>query len=385
MNRMLMDATAIVGIGETAFAKNLDPSELELACQAIKAALDDAGIKASEVDALSSYTMEESLEFDVARNLGMGDIHFFSQVGYGGGAGCGAVGHVAMAVATGVANVGVVWRARKRSDPRKRVWAQVSPLVTDHWKYSRPWGLLRPVDEVAMFWRRYMHEFGATRDHLANVALACRRHANRNPRAFMHKRPMSRDEYMQARWISEPLCLFDNCLESDGALAVVIVSAARAKDCAQPPAYIHAWSQGLPRQHQNMTNYHGDNPMRGAAWAAASNLWRQSELRPRDVKVAQIYDAFTPLIPFCLEAYGFCAEGEGGAFTDNGAIELGGRLPINTSGGSLSEAYIHGMNLITEGVRQIRGTSTAQVPGADTCLVTSAYVVPTSAVLLRRG
>ncbi|MBI4517095.1 MAG: lipid-transfer protein [Deltaproteobacteria bacterium] len=384
MEKMLKDKTAIVGISETAFGKSLQPSELELACQAIKAALDDAGIKPSEVDALSSYTMEETLEFEVARNLGMGDITFFSQVGYGGGAGCAAVGHVSMALATGVANVGVVWRARKRSDPRKRVWAQATARITDHWKYSRPWGLLRPVDEVAMFWRRYMHLYGATRDHLANVALACRKHANRNPRAFMHERTLTRDEYMNARWISEPLCLFDNCLESDGALAVVIVRADRAEDCRQPPAYIHAWSQGLTRQHQNMTNYHGDNPMQGAMWAAGNNLWRQSDLRQHDVKVGQIYDAFTPLIPFCLEALGFCQQGEGGPFTDNGAIELGGRLPVNTSGGSLSEAYVHGMNLITEGVKQIRGTSTAQVPNAGVCLVTSAYVVPTSAMLLRR-
>jgi acetyl-CoA acetyltransferase len=381
---MLKDRTAIVGIGESVFGKNLGPTEIELACRVIKAALDDAGIKPGEVDALSSYTMEETLEFEVARNLGMGDLTFFSQIGYGGGAGCAAVGHVAMAVATGVSNVGVVWRSRKRSDPRKRVWAQATARVSDHWKYSRPWGLLRPVDEVAMFWQRYMHEYGATRDHLANVALACRRHANTNPRAFMYDRTLTRDAYMAARWISEPLCLFDNCLESDGALAVVIVRAERAKDCPHPPAYIHAWSQGLTRQHQNMTNYHSENPMKGAAWAVAKNLWRQAELQPRDVKVAQIYDAFTPLIPFSLEAFGFCKQGEGGAFTENGAIELGGRLPVNTSGGSLSEAYIHGMNLVTEGVRQIRGTSTAQVPGADVCLVTSAYVVPTSAVLLRR-
>jgi len=384
MGRTLTDATAIVGIGESLFAKNLEPSELELACQCVKAALDDAGIAPADVDALSSYTMEETLEFEVARNLGMGDITFFSQVGYGGGAGCGAVGHAAMAVATGMANVGVVWRSRKRSDPRKRVWAQVGARVSDHWKYSRPYGLIRPVDEVAMFWRRYMHEYGATRDHLANVALACRRHANRNPRAFMYQRTLTREEYMRARWVSEPLCLYDNCLESDGALAVVIVRAERAKDCPQPPAYIHAWSQGLTRQHQNMTNFHSKNPLLGASWATARNMWRQADFGPHDVKVAQIYDAFTPLIPFSLEAFGFCNVGEGAAFTENGAIELGGRLPINTSGGSLSEAYIHGMNLITEGVKQIRGTSTAQVPNADVSLVTSAYVVPNSAVLLRR-
>jgi len=384
MNGILKDKAAIVGIGETALGKNLQPSELELACQAIKAALDDAGIKPSEVDALSCYTMEQTPEFEIARCLGFGELTFFSQVHYGGGAGCGAVGHVAMAVATGMANVGVVWRSRKRSDPRSRVWAQAVSRVSDHWKYSRPWGLLRPVDEVAMFWRRYMHEYGATRDHLANVALACRRHANLNPRAFMYGRKLTREAYMSARWISEPLCLFDNCLESDGALAVVIARADRAKDCPQPPAYIHAWSQGMTREHQNMTNYHGENLLRGAMWAVGKNLWRQSDFRPADVKVAQIYDAFSPLIPFSLEALEFCKPGEGAAFTENGALELGGRLPINTSGASLSEAYVHGMNLVTEGVKQIRGTSAAQVPNAEVCLLTSAYVVPTGAMLLRR-
>ncbi len=380
----MQDATAIVGIAESRYAKRLEESELELACTVIRAALDDAGIAPAEVDALGSFTMEETLEVDVARNLGLGDLSFFSRVGYGGGAACGAVGHVVMAVATGVANVGVAWRARKRGDARSRIWAQVAPRVHDHWKWSRPSGLLRPVDELAMLARRYMHETGATRDHLANVALACRHHANRNPRAVMHERPLERDEYMRARWISEPLCLFDNCLETDGAAAVVIVRADRARDCPHPPAYVHAFSQGLRRQHQTMTDFHGESPLRGCSWATAHNLWRQSDLEPADVDVAQIYDAFSPLILFSLEAYGLCAPGEGGRFTEDGAIELGGRLPVNTSGGSLSEAYVHGFNLINEGVRQIRGTSTSQVPDARVCLVTSAAPVPNGALLLRR-
>jgi acetyl-CoA acetyltransferase len=380
----MKDQTAIVGIAESKFAKRLEPSELELACQVVKAALDDAGIKPSEVDALGSFTMEETTDCDLARTLGLGELTYFSQVHYGGGAGCGAVGQVAMAVATGIANVGVAWRSRKRGDPKTRVWAKVADRVHDHWKWSRPSGLLRPVDEVAMFWQRYMHEYGATREQLANVALAQRKHANMNPRSTMYERKMTLDDYMNARWIAEPLCLFDNCLESDGAVATVIVRADRAKDCQNPPAYIHAWSQGMPKQYQLMTNYHSENPLRGSSWPCAENLWRQSDFGPQDVDVAQLYDAFSPLIPFSLEAYGFCGIGEGAAFCEDGAIEIGGRLPVNTSGGSLSEAYIHGANLITEGVRQIRGTSTAQVENCETSLVTSAFVVPTSAVLLRK-
>jgi acetyl-CoA acetyltransferase len=140
----------------------------------------------------------------------------------------------------------------------------------------------------------------------------------------------------------------------------------------------------MPKQYQLMTNYHSENPLRGSSWPCAENLWRQADFGPQDVDVAQLYDAFSPLIPFSLEAYGFCGIGEGAAFCEDGAIEIGGRLPVNTSGGSLSEAYIHGANLITEGVRQIRGTSTAQVENCETSLVTSAFVVPTSAVLLRK-
>jgi acetyl-CoA acetyltransferase len=380
---MIKDRTAIVGIGQTAFAKHLEPSEKALACQAIVAALDDAGIDPGEVDAFASYTMEETDEVEVAKSIGAGDVTFFSKVGFGGGGGCATIGHLAMAVATDQATVGVAWRSRKRGSGA-RPWANTLVQLPTPAQWSRPWGLLRPVDEIAMLTRRYMHEFGATRDHLASVALACRGHANRNPNATMHDRPLTREEYMGSRWISEPLCLYDNCLETDGALAAVIVSAERAKDCRQPPAYVHAFGQGLPAQHHTMVNFWNEDPLRGPAWTAGEILWKNADLKPADVKVAQIYDAFTTLIPLSLEGYGFCGRGEGAAFTEDGALELGGRLPVNTSGGGLSEAYVHGFNLILEGVRQIRGTSTAQVPDADVSLVTSGEGVPTSAVLLRR-
>jgi acetyl-CoA acetyltransferase len=382
MTETIKDRTAVVGIGQTAFGKGLEPSELSLACQAIKAALDDAGIGPEEVDGLASFTMEDGREVDVARNLGMGDITWFSQVGYGGGAGCGVVGQAAMAVATGQCRVAVAWRARKRAAKTSRPWAQTQRRVTGSWQWSRPWGVIRPVDEIAMLTRRYMHEYGATREHLANVAVAFRKHANRNPNATMGHKPLTRDDYMAARWISEPLCLYDNCLETDGALAVVIVGADRAADRPHPPAYVHAFAQGIHAQHQVMTNFFCDDPLRGPAWAAAKRLWANADVGPADVKVAQLYDAFSPLIPLSLEGYGFCDRGEGGPFTDGGAIEWpGGRLPVNTSGGGMSEAYVHGFNLVLEGVRQIRGTSTCQVEGADVSLVTSGEGVPTSAVL----
>ncbi len=382
---MLKDATAIVGIGSTAYAKSLPQSEKVLALEAISAALDDAGIAPGEVDGLSSYTLETTDEVDIARNLGLGGLTWFGQVGYGGGAGCAVVGHAATAVATGQAAVAVAWRSRKRGAASARPWAGVANRVGGAHQWSRPFGLLRPVDEIAMLTRRYMHEYGATREHLANVAVAVRRHANRNPAAMLQAKPLTREDYLAGRWISEPLCLYDNCLESDGAGAVVIVGADRARDLPRPPVLLHAYAQGLPPQHQTMTNYFNDDPLRGPSWTCAARLWAQADFGPADVKVAQLYDAFSPLVPLSLEGYGFCGRGEGAAFTDGGALDFdGGRLPVTTSGAGMSEAYVHGFNLILEGVRQMRGTSTAQVPGADTCLVTSGDGVPTSALLLRR-
>lgn len=385
MASLLAGRTAITGIAQTAFAKGLPDTEISLAVQAVSAALDDAGIAPTEVDGLSSFTMEPLREVEIARNVGLGDITWFSQVGYGGGAGCGVVGQAAMAVMTGQCSVAVAWRARKRAAKASRPWSQVSGRLADNGQWSRPFGLIRPVDEIAMLTRRHMHTYGTTRDHLANVALAFRHHARRNPAAIMYEKELTREQYLNARWISEPLCLYDNCLETDGALAVVITSAERARDAKAPPVYIHAFAQGIPPQHQTMTNFFNDDPLEGPAWACARRLWANADVTAADVKVAQLYDAFSPLIPLSLEGYGFCARGEGGPFTDDGNLEWpNGHLPTNTAGGGMSEAYVHGFNLILEGVRQIRGTSTSQVADADVSLVTSGEGVPTSALLLTK-
>ena len=381
MTHPLRDRTAVVGLGQTAYAKSLPDTEISLAVQAISSALDDAGLTPSDVDGLASYTLEPNVEVDVARNLGLGDVTWWSQVGYGGGAGCGVVGQAAMAVATGQCTVAVAWRSRKRGAAASRPWAQVGERVGGAGQWTRPMGLLRPVDEIAMLTRRYLHEYGGSREDLGRVAMAVRAHANRNPLAMMYAKPMTMDDYLGARWVSEPLCLYDNCLETDGAVAVVLTSSKQARNLRQPPVYVHAFGQGLNAQHQTMTNYFRDDPLEGPAWACAKVLWGQAAVGPADVKVAQLYDAFSPLILLSLEGYGFCKRGEAPSWTLDGGLELGGRLPVNTSGGGMSEAYVHGFNLVAEGVRQIRGTSTAQVDGADVSLVTSGEGVPTSAVL----
>lgn len=387
MSRSLGGKAAIAGIGQTEFSKASGRSELQLACEAVKSALDDAGLAPRDVDGMTTFTMDSSEELEVARNLGIPALRYFSRTTYGGGGACAVVMHAAMAVATGAADVVVCWRAfNERSGMRfggpAMMGATMLPPFLDMYG---PYGLLTPASWVAMQARRYMHEYGATRDHLANVAIASRKHANRNPLAAMYEKPLTRELYMNARWISEPLCLFDNCLETDGAFAVVVVSAERARDLKQPPVYVHSYAQGIPPQHQTMTNFFCEDPLAGPSHACARRLWANSDIKPADISVAQIYDAFSPLIPLSLEGYGFCKRGEGAAFTENGALEWPhGRLPTNTSGGGMSEAYVHGFNLVVEGVRQMRGTSTSQVEGATSCLVTSGEGVPTSALVLRR-
>jgi acetyl-CoA acetyltransferase len=379
----LRDRAAIVGIGQTEFSKDIGRPERTIALEAIKAALDDAGLAPRDVDGLVKFSLENTMEVEVCRNLGIPNLRFFGDVAYGGGAGCGAVGHAAMAVATGVAEVVVVWRARNRGSGGRPWASRGSGRVGGEFQWFLPWGLSRPVDQIAMLARRHMIELGSTSEHLGAVATAFREHATRNPNAMMRK-PMTMEDYLASRWISEPLRLYDCCLESDGALAVVVTTPERARDCRQPPVLVRAAAQGVGPDHLVMANYFTANPLETPARYAAQELWRLAGMGPEEIDCAQFYDAFTPLVVISLEEYGFCKPGDGGPFAAEGNLRLGGRLPSNTSGGSLSEAYVHGMNLILEGVRQLRGTSTSQVPGCETVLVTSGNGVPTSALVLRR-
>ena len=383
MNEYPRDAAAIVGIGHTEFSKDIGRPERTVALEAITKALDDAGVSPHEVDGLVKFSLENTMEVEIVRNLGIPNLTYFGDVAYGGGAGCGAVGHAAMAIATGVAETVVVWRARNRGSGG-RPWAtRGTNRVGGEFAWFLPWGLSRPVDQIAMLTRRHMIEFGTTAEHLGAVATAFREHAQRNPNAMMRK-PMTMDDYLNVRMVSEPLRLFDCCLESDGALALVMTTPERARDLKQQPVLVRAASQGVGPDHLVMANYFTPNPMETPAKFAAQELWRLAGMGPDDIDCAQFYDAFSPLVVISLEEYGFCKPGEGGPYAAEGNLRLGGGLPSNTSGGSLSEAYVHGMNLVLEGVRQLRGTSTSQVDGCNAVLVTSGNGVPTSSLILRK-
>ncbi|HEX4540430.1 MAG TPA: lipid-transfer protein [Acidimicrobiales bacterium] len=384
----LADKAAIVGIGATEFSKDSGRSEMRLAVEATAAALDDAGIDPAQVDGMVTFTMDGNPEIEIARNLGIGALTFFSRIHHGGGAACATVEQAAMAVATGVADVVVCYRAfNERSGRRFGAGVQDRPPMptaeSAHFSWYAPFGLLTPAQWVAMFATRYMHEYGATSEDFGRVAVADRRHAASNPAAWFYEQPITLEDHQRSRWIVEPLHLLDCCQESDGAQALVVTSRERATDLRQPPAIIRAAAQGAGEDQDMMTSYYRDSisglPEMGLV---ARQLWATAGIGPADIQTAVIYDHFTPFVLCQLEEFGFCGRGEAKDFVRDGNVELGGALPINTHGGQLGEAYIHGMNGIAEGVRQVRGTSVNEVKGVEHVLVTAGTGVPTSGLIL---
>ncbi|GIJ71023.1 lipid-transfer protein [Virgisporangium ochraceum] len=379
---MIGGRAAVVGIGATEFSKDSGRSELRLAVEAVKAALADAGLEPSDVDGMVTFTMDSNAQVAVARELGVGDLRFFSHIGYGGGAACATVQQAVLAVAGGVADVVVCYRAlNERSGHR---FGQVSRLaasapttsgVDNSWHY--PMGLGTPAATVAMVARRYQHGYGATSADFGRVSVIARRHAATNPHAWFYQRPITIDDHQASRWIAEPLRLLDCCQESDGAVALVVTSVERAADLRQEPAVVRAAAQGSGADQFIMNSYYRDEltglPEMGVV---GRELWRQSGFRPADIRTAVLYDHFTPYVLMQLEELGFCGPGEARHFLADDP------LPLNTHGGQLGEAYIHGMNGIAEAVRQVRGTAVNQVDGDGPVLVTAGTGVPTSGLLL---
>jgi acetyl-CoA acetyltransferase len=388
------DRCAIVGIGETDYSRRSGRSVLTLITQAALAAIDDAGLAPTDIDGIVRCDMDTVLHNDLAHSLGIRELTYWSEVGPGGVAPCAMVGQAVGAILSGQASTVLVVRglngrsgrrfglaAGDGHDHERRVGGSGS-----YDEFFGPYGMLTPGQVFAMMARRHMLDFGTTPEQLAQIALTCRARANANPRAQMHDRPLMLDDCLSARMIAAPLRLYDFCLETDGACAVVVTRADRAADCRQRPVLIRAVAQASipdPQPGLQFPVLMRESITELPARSVAATLYRRAGLGPDDVDVAQVYDCFTITVLLQLEDWGFCKKGEGGPFVAGGEIDIGGQIPINTGGGHLSEGYIHGMNHVVEGVRQVRGTSTSQVPGAEVCLVTSTPLPPGSGLLLR--
>jgi acetyl-CoA acetyltransferase len=396
----LRDKAAIVGVGATPYYKrgqSLPQTPLELAGKAMLAALDDAGLTVDDVDGLALYSM--GLGGDTAlfaQVMGIPEVRFTAMLTGGGGGSAGSVGLAAAAIGAGMATTVVslmtlqqaVSRFGTSYAPRGRPGAQYSAPPSPEKDFISPSGLMGPGQMFAVLAMRHMHLYGTRREHFAEVAISTRANAIRRETSIM-KTPLTLDDYFNARMIAEPLCLYDFCLECDGAVAVVTTSFDRAKDLRHPPVKVTASAHGgMGRWGQAITwmNMPDEYFASSGHRPVAQRLWEMSGLTPADVDVALLYDHFSPMVLMQLEDYGFCEVGESGPFVADGNIRWpGGSIPVNTHGGNLSEAYIIGMTHVKEGVEQIRGTAVNQVPGASVALVTGGPAsIPTSALLLTR-
>ena len=250
--------------------------------------------------------------------------------------------------------------------------------------WCMPYGAQTPATWESLCAQRYMQQYGVTNLDLGRVSVVQRKHAATNPAAWFYGKPITLDDHQNSKWIVEPvLRLLDCCQESDGGVAIVVTSLDRARDLRQKPVRIVGACQSIPYNVEVISNYyHADLALMPEAEGTARRLYAQTGMKPSDMQTAMIYDAFTPQVLKQLEAFGFCGRGEAKDFIKDGHIELGGSLPINTNGGLIGEAYIHGMNNVAEGVRQVRGSAVNQVKDVEHVLVTAGTGVPTSAVIL---
>ncbi len=384
----LKDKAAIVGVGHTEYSRDSGRSEMTLAVEAIRNAVADAGLKCSDIDGIAKYSMDNNDHVHLAANLGIPALRFFADAPWGGGGGpVGSVLLGAMAVATGMANCVVALRAMNERSGRgtnRFGLAQVRAGAPGARAYVEPFGLFSPAQAVALSARRHMHLYGTKSEHFGAIAVACRTHAQTNPNAVMRGRPLTIEDHQSSRMIADPLRLHDCCLETDGGAAVVITSAERARDLKQKPVYILAGAFGaIDRNTQTMVKFI-EYP-RSESTVIADELLARAGVAHKDIDVCFIYDHFTPLVLMAFEELGFCKRGEGGPFVSDGKLLWpNGSLPFNTSGGNLSEGYIHGMQNTIEAVRQLRGQAINQVRDAQIALVASGNAVPTTAMILHR-
>jgi acetyl-CoA acetyltransferase len=400
----LKDQTAVVGIGATPYyrrGESLPQTETEMACRAILLALDDAGLTVNDLDGFTIYSSSCD-PATVASVLGVPEVRFAASLTSGGGGAAGSLGLAAAAITSGQAEVCVtlmtLQQAKRRlGGTRVEGGGGMSMASSPYGAGGIPpimgfiagSGLLSPGHSFSLLTRRHMELYGTKREHFAEVAISQRENAIRRPTA-LRQEPLTLDEYFSARMISDPLCLYDYTMESDGAVAAIVTSADRAKDLRQPPVYIMGsanggmgrWGTAIFTYFQMPDEYFASSGHR----PVAKRMYEMAGIGPEDVDVALLYDHFSPLVIMQLEDYGFASVGEGGPFVGDGNIRWkGGSIPVNTHGGNLSEAYIIGMTHIREAVEQLRGVAINQVDGAEIALVTGGpAALPVSGTLLRR-
>ena len=379
MTRQFREA-AIAGIGQTEFSKSSGRSELQLAAECAKLACDDAGIHPSDVDGMITFTLDGSDEIHLARCLGVKDLAYTTRIP-GGGAAAVATLYQAMAmVNAGLCNAVLIWRAmNERSQyrfgqPHTMETAFQPGNGTGSLFWCMPYGAQTPATWEALNAQRYMTKYGVTNEDFGRVSVLQRKHASTNPNAWFYQKPITLADHQASKWIVEPvLRLLDCCQESDGGVAVLVTSLERARDLKQKPVHIVGACQSIPYNVEVISNYYHDQDLSvmPEAEGTAKRLWAQTGMRPADMQLASLYDAFTPQVYKQLEGFGFCGRGEGRDFLKDGNGEIGSRLALNTNGGLMGEAYIHGMNNITECVRQIRGIAANQVKDVQHVLVSS--------------
>jgi acetyl-CoA acetyltransferase len=367
----LANKAAVTGIGDTDYTRDAGGrSQLSLQLEASLKALADAGLTPRDIDGIvmpspGSPVVAEEL----VTNLGIPDLRFSTGTPLGGAGPVAALQCAAAAVAAGICSHVLITLARTgRSGQRIGARIQQMPQFRTVGEFEAPSGALAPAQYYAPMARRHMELYGTTSRQLAEIAVTTRQHAILNGNARMTQ-PISIEDHQASRMISDPLRLLDCSLESDGAVAIIVSAADRAKDLRQPRILLAGMAEGHPDSPSAITQ-RGDMTRLGLA-KAAPRAFAMAGVTPADIDVAEIYDCFTYIVLCQLEDLGFCAKGEGGAFVEGGALGLGGRLPVNTHGGLLSQAHMAGMNHVVELVRQLRGEAgRAQVKGAEVGLVT---------------
>ena len=385
---------AVVGVGATPYYRRGEShpqTVLELAAKAILAACDDAGLAVTDIDGFAYYSGAGSgygEGFETAmfmETLGVPEVTFSATLTSGGGGSAGSIGLARAAIVAGDATVVATVMALQQFKQRLgTIFGAQAPSA--HGSFVMPSGLVGPGHLMSVLTRRHMHLYGTRRDAFAEIAISTRENARTRPKA-LKRTPLTKEEYFEGRMIAEPLCLYDFCLETDGAVAVITTSLDRARDLRQKPVKVVAAAHGGRKEWGRAFSWYGmqdpDFASSGHAPVAA-NLYRKAGVGPEDVDVALLYDHFAPMVLMQLEDYGFCAKGEGGPFVESGAIRYhGGTIPVNTHGGQLSEVYIIGMTHVMEAVEQIRGTAVNQVPDAELALATGGpATLPVSGLLL---